>query len=199
MRLRETVTSDEREEFFLARMLYPHVEAGTRATLVREEDAAGEFDTGITVEHRDSAGELFRIRRPASPNEIAALARIFRGAGIRRAPQMGQDDLLIVLDAKERVLGGVISRRMSDTYMRLDWLALGRRRRGRGIGAVLVRELLERLRAQGIRVVSTGFFRPAFFRSLGFGVDRRYAGLVRFLTPDPDEVKPARDISDPEP
>lgn len=198
MRLRETVTSDEREEFFLARMLYPHVDPGTRAMLVREEDAAGEFDTGITVEHKDNAGELFRIRRPASPNEIAALARIFRGAGIRRAPQMGQDHLLIVLDAKERVLGGVISRGMSDTYMRLEWLALSRQRRGRGIGAVLVRELLERLRAQGVRVVSTGFFRPAFFRSLGFGVDRRYAGLVRFLTPDPDEVKPARDISDPE-
>jgi long-subunit acyl-CoA synthetase (AMP-forming)/ribosomal protein S18 acetylase RimI-like enzyme len=200
--LRDTAHPSETDEFFLARMLYPHVDPRGRAVLVREEDQPGEFDTGVTVEHVDSEGEVFRIRRPANPGEIAALGRVFRAAGIRRTPRAGEDDLLLVTDADERVLGGLISRRISDTYARLDWLALGRHRRARGIGSILIREFLERLRAQGVRVVSTGFFRPAFFANFGFGVDPRYAGLVRFLdaeSPAPlPGVKPTRDDSERE-
>jgi predicted N-acetyltransferase YhbS len=91
------------------------------------------------------------------------------------------------------VLGGLIFRRISETYVRLDWLALGRHRRGRGIGSTLIRDFLERLRVQGVRVVSTGFFRPAFFANFGFGVDPRYAGLVRFLdTPGPEAQPPVK-------
>ena len=55
-----------------------------------------------------------------------------------------------------------------------------------GIGSVLLTEFVERLSAQGVRVVSTGFFRPSFFSKHGFGVDPRYAGIVRFLQPDPE-------------
>jgi long-subunit acyl-CoA synthetase (AMP-forming)/GNAT superfamily N-acetyltransferase len=201
-RLRDTAHPSEMDEFFLARMLYPHVDPRGRAVLVREEDQPGEFDTGVTVEHVDSEGGVFRIRRPANPGEIAALGRVFRAAGIRRIPRAGEDDLLLVIDSDERVLGGLISRRISDTYVRLDWLALGRHRRARGIGSILIREFLERLRAQGVRVVSTGFFRPAFFANFGFGVDPRYAGLVRFLDTEspapPPGVKPARDDSERE-
>jgi len=44
-------------------------------------------------------------------------------------------------------------------------------------------EFLERLRAHGVRAVSTGFFRPAFFAKFGFGVDPRYPGIVKILEP----------------
>jgi GNAT superfamily N-acetyltransferase len=94
------------------------------------------------------------------------------------------------------VLGGLISRRLSDTYARLDWLALSRHRRARGVGSALIREFLERQRAEGVEVVSTGFFRPAFFANFGFGVDPRYAGLVCFL--DTSAAEPARVKRGPE-
>ncbi|NNE43646.1 MAG: GNAT family N-acetyltransferase, partial [Gemmatimonadetes bacterium] len=190
-RLRESAHPNEHEEFFLARMLYPHVNPRGRAVLVRQEDTAGGFDTGIAVEQQDGAGEVFRIRRPVNPGEIGALARVFRGAGIRRTPRLGQDDLLVVTDDRERIIGGIISRHLSETYVRLDWLALSRHRRGRGIGSRLVLDFLERMRAEGVRVVSTGFFRPGFFSNFGFGVDPRYAGLVKFLEPEPGEAPTA--------
>ncbi len=182
--LREEFPLGERDEFFLARMLYPHVDPRGRAVLVREEDPAGAAEAGVEVEHRDSLGDVFRIRRPANPNETSALYRVFRASNFRRMHDSGGHDLLVVTDGRGRVIGGVIYRRMSETYVVLDWIVLSRRRRGRGIGSVLLIEFLERLRAQGVKAVSTGFFRPSFFSKFGFGVDPRYAGLVRFLEPD---------------
>ena len=182
--LKESTTPSDAEEFFLARMLYPHVDPRGRATLVHEEDARGGFEAGIVVEYRDPVGHLFRIRRPASPNEVGALSRIFRTANFRRLPAADRDDLLLVMEDPDRVVGGIIYTHVSETYVRLDWIVVSRHRRGRGVGRALVTEFLERLRAQGVRVVSTGFFRPAFFARFGFGVDPRYAGIVRFLEPE---------------
>jgi GNAT superfamily N-acetyltransferase len=182
--LKETFSPTVTEEFFLARMLYPHVDPRAKAVLVREEDARGGFETGIVVEQRDRAGRPFRIHRPANPHEISSLTRIFRNANLRRLPSPDRDELLIVTEEPDRVVGGIIYTRISETYVRLDWVVVSHHRRGRGIGRALVTEFLERLRAQGVQVVSTGFFRPAFFARFGFGVDPRYAGIVRILTPE---------------
>jgi long-subunit acyl-CoA synthetase (AMP-forming)/GNAT superfamily N-acetyltransferase len=201
--LKETFSPTVTEEFFLARMLYPHVDPRAKAVLVREEDARGGFETGIVVEQRDRTGRPFRIHRPANPHEISSLTRIFRNANLRRLPSPDRDELLIVTEEPDRVVGGIIYTRISETYVRLDWVVVSHHRRGRGIGRALVTEFLERLRAQGVQVVSTGFFRPAFFARFGFGVDPRYAGIVRILTPEgpggetpaPEPTSPSR--SDP--
>jgi long-subunit acyl-CoA synthetase (AMP-forming)/GNAT superfamily N-acetyltransferase len=179
--LRDTCELSGHEEFWLARMLYPHVEPRTRALLVREEEPRGGFHTGIEVEYEDHLGERFRIRRPVNPNEISALVRVFGAANFRRVPTTEHHDSLIATDVRGRVAGGIIFRRMSATYVRLEWIVVGRHRRSRGIGGALLSEFLQRMKAQGVQAVSTGFFRPAFFAAHGFGVDPRYAGLVRFL------------------
>ena len=181
--LREGHTLSDREEFFLARVLYPHLDPKGRAILVREEDLWGGAATGVIVERRDPKGEIYRVRRPANPNEISALYRIFRTEEFRTIPGREASDHLIVTDETDRVIGGLIYRRMSETYVRLEWIVVGHMRRGRGIGAALLVEFLERLRANGVRAVSTGFFRPAFFAKFGFGVDPRYPGIVKILEP----------------
>lgn len=180
-RLRERLALDDRQEFFLARMIYPHVDPRGRAVLVREEDARGVPAAGVEVEHRDPNGEVFRIRRPANPNETNALIRIFRASNFRRVPTSPDHDLLVALDDTGRVIGGVIFRRPSATFVVLEWIVVSRYRRGRGIGTELLRDFLERLKVQGVRAVSTGFFRPGFFAQFGFGVDPRYAGIVKIL------------------
>jgi hypothetical protein len=180
-RLRAKLALDDRQEFFLARMIYPHVDPRGRAVLVHEEDPRGAPAAGVEVEHRDPTGEVYRIRRPANPNETNALIRIFRASNFRRVPTSPDHDLLVALDETRRVIGGVIYRRPSATFVVLEWIVVSRYRRGRGIGTVLLRDFLERLKVQGVRAVSTGFFRPGFFAQFGFGVDPRYAGIVKLL------------------
>jgi hypothetical protein len=42
-------------------------------------------------------------------------------------------------------------------------------------------EFFNRLRAAGGKRVTTGFFRPEYFYSHGFTIEKRYAGLVKEL------------------
>lgn len=181
--LRADVSLEPDEEFLLARLVYPHVDPRGRAVLTREEGLEGERATGVETEQLDAKGDPVRIRRPANPNETNALYRVFGASNFRQLEAPGQD-LLVALDASGRVVGGVIFRRTSEKFCRLRWVVVSRHRRGRGIGHLLVRELISRLRAEGMEAVATGFFRPTFFAKFGFGVDPRYAGLVLQLHPE---------------
>jgi predicted N-acetyltransferase YhbS len=78
---------------------------------------------------------------------------------------------------------------VSESYARLEWIVVSHLHRGRGIGGALLEDFLERMRAEEVRAVSTGFFRPAFFARFGFGVDPRYPGLVKILEPAADTSK----------
>jgi GNAT superfamily N-acetyltransferase len=176
--LREAFTLSDREEFCLARILYPHVDPRGRAVLLREEDFLGEAAPDVETEQRDATGETYRVRRPANPNEISELYRVFHEADFRPFPTREETDHLVATDADGRVIGGIIFRRMSATYVRLEWIVVSVHRQGRGLGSALLLEFMERLLARGVQVLSTGFFSPQFFRDFGFGVDPRYAGLV---------------------
>ncbi len=181
--LRESFALGELEEFFLARVLYPHLDPGERAALVREEDRGGGSTTGLRVDRKDAEGRVFRVRRPANPNEISALDRIFRVEDFRRMSSREAIDHLVATDEADRIIGGLVFRRVSESYVRLEWIVVGNLHRGRGIGGELLDDFLERMRAEGVRAVSTGFFRPVFFSKFGFGVDPRYPGLVKILEP----------------
>ena len=98
--LREAHDLSADEEFFLARMLYPHVDPRARAVLTREEDLPGALAVGIEVEVHDAAGDVVRIRRPVNPNETNALYRIFRASNFRQLPAGGDHDLLVATDAR---------------------------------------------------------------------------------------------------
>ena len=45
----------------------------------------------------------------------------------------------------------------------------------------MIQEFFKRLRAAGLRTVTTGFFRPEYFYGYGFRIEKRYAGLVKSL------------------
>jgi N-acetylglutamate synthase-like GNAT family acetyltransferase len=53
--------------------------------------------------------------------------------------------------------------------------------RRKGVADGLMKELFNRLRAAGTKTVTTGFFRPQYFYSYGFIIEKRYAGLVKNL------------------
>jgi long-subunit acyl-CoA synthetase (AMP-forming)/GNAT superfamily N-acetyltransferase len=179
--LRERFPLTDRQEFFLAQTLYPHVDPEGKAMLVRERAEGAGHGTGMEVTYQDAEGEEFRIHPPRNPNEVGALSRVFRAANFRRVPSAEQDELLVVTQAQGRVIGGLIFHRPSATYAHLEWLVVSRHRRGRGIGAVLLREFLDRVKAQGVLAVSTGFFHRQFFARFDFVIDPRYAGQVRIL------------------
>ncbi|MFH0882164.1 MAG: hypothetical protein V2A56_04190, partial [bacterium] len=55
----------------------------------------------------------------------------------------------------------------------------------RGLASGLIEDIAGRLASAGVRVLKTSFMMREFFEPLGFQIDRRYGGLVRFLATDP--------------
>ena len=67
------------------------------------------------------------------------------------------------------------------TSAHLEKIVVAERFRKKGVADGLMRELFNRLRATGVKTVTTGFFRPEFFYAYGFAIEKRYAGLVKNL------------------
>ena len=61
---------------------------------------------------------------------------------------------------------------------------MAERSRRKGVADGLMHQFFNRLRAAGTLTLTTGFFRPEYFYSYGFKIERRYAGLVKSLDED---------------
>ena len=73
----------------------------------------------------------------------------------------------------------------SGSSAHLEKIAVAERYRRKGVADGLMRQFFNRLRAAGISTLTTGFFRPEYFYSYGFKIERRYAGLVKELAEEP--------------
>lgn len=63
----------------------------------------------------------------------------------------------------------------------MDKIVVSERYRRLGISDKLMNELFNRLLAEKIDFVTTGFFRPEYFYKFGFKIEKKYTGLVKDL------------------
>ena len=63
----------------------------------------------------------------------------------------------------------------------MDKIVVSERYRRLGISDKLMNELFNRLLAEKIDFVTTGFFRPEYFYKFGFKIEKKYTGLVKEL------------------
>ena len=76
-----------------------------------------------------------------------------------------------------------------DKQAHLEKIVVAYAYRRKGVADGLMKEFFNRLRAAGIKTVTTGFFRPEYFYGHGFRIEKRYAGLVKSLE-DPEPATP---------
>jgi GNAT superfamily N-acetyltransferase len=182
--LRAGVALDPDEDFFLARLSFPHL---------RPEDTAGFVDTEfgdrsrgemvVTVEDRD--GNNLRIRHALNPREVARLHRLFLDANLEVHFRQ-EHRYLVALNDRNRVIGGIYYDVEEDgTGAHLEKIVVAQRYRRCGIAEGLMNEFFNRLRDAGVTTVTTGFFRPEYFYTFDFKIEKKYAGLVKKLQDRP--------------
>ncbi len=188
--LRSRVEVGADDDSFLARLSHPYL---------RPEDAA-EFelsdrgDSEVVVQFEDQEGSVFRVRHAMNPKEVGRLHRQFLAAklDVRFRPE---HQYLVALNERNHIIGGIYYHVEEDGQAaHLEKIVVAERYRKKGIAEGLMNEFFNRLRAAGVKAVTTGFFRPAFFYSYGFKIEKRYAGLVKSLEqegPPPAPVNPA--------
>ncbi len=169
------------EDYFLARLSFPHLRPGDLAGYVAAESSRGGGRIEMMVTFEDRKGRPFQVRHALNPREVGRLHRQFiESRFLIRFRE--EHRFLVAVNDLGHLLGGLAYEvNDEDRTAHLEKIVVAPRCQRLGIGNALMQELFYRLGAAGIRAVTTGYFRPAYFQSLGFRVERQHAGLVRSL------------------
>ncbi len=178
--LRSMMEPGSDDEYFLARLSYPHLQPGDAAVFVPT-GVGGSRRADVVVSMTDQLGRRFQIRPPVSPREVSRLHRLFVEASLPVSFGSEHDFLIAVGDRGEPIGGLFYDVDADSRTAHLDKIVVAERFRRHGVGEALMGEFIERLRGAGLARLMTGYFRPEFFRRFGFAVDPRVGGLVREL------------------
>jgi hypothetical protein len=178
--LRRHMAAGSREEYFLARLTYPHLRPGDQAGFLSTE-TGGVRQTDVVVTLEDHEGRPFQVRHPISPKEVARLHRLFLAAklDVRFGPE---HEYLVAIGERGQLVGGLfyeIDREAGVAH--LEKIVVSEPFRKLGVSDGVMNEHFNRLRGAGIKRLTTGYFRPSYFYRFGFTVEKRYAGLVKEL------------------
>jgi GNAT superfamily N-acetyltransferase len=179
--LRARLQLESEDDYFLARLSFPYLRPEDEATYVAAE-AGGVHQSEMVVTVDDSDGRAYHVRHALSAKEVARLHRLFLDA---KLPVQFRPEhrFLVAINDRGSLVGGLFYEIQPDSQQaHMDKVVVAEAFQGRGVAGVLIEELVNRLRTDGFRTLTTGFFRPEFFYRYGFTVERRYAGLVRELT-----------------
>ncbi len=183
--LHQSFPLDESETYFLARMTYSHLNPAQRVHLELLEEG-GEAKAELVEDVRDSSGEALTIRAPASPKETIRLHHLFEQSGLAVVFRP-EHRFLLILDDQENVAGGIFYRSLERGTVHMEKIVVGPRHRGRGVGEMLMKNFMQRMRDLGEVRVTTGFFQPHYFYQFGFRLERGFSGLVKDLERTPED------------
>jgi predicted GNAT family acetyltransferase len=170
----------EKENFFLTRLTYPFLKPTDTAAIIKTK-AEGEERSDLVIKLFDSDGVPFYIRRPSNPKEISKLHQIFLEANLL-VNFRPEHQFLVAVSERGFIIGGLFYTQMNETTIHMDKIVVSNRYRRKEISEGLMNEFSKRLKNEGYKYLTTGFFRPEYFYRFGFSVERKYTGLVKDLS-----------------
>jgi long-subunit acyl-CoA synthetase (AMP-forming)/GNAT superfamily N-acetyltransferase len=175
------------EDYFLARLSYPYLRPEDEVQYVAAAPG-GTQQSEMVVTLEDGDGNPYRIRHALSAKEVGRLHRLFLAAKLQ-VQFRPEHRFLVAISERGNLIGGLFYEEQPEaSSAHMDKIVVADGFKGRGIAGALIEELRNRLRTAGCRSLTTGFFRPQFFYSMGFTVERRYAGLVQSLVENDQEA-----------
>ncbi len=178
--LRNRLKLEPGDDYFLARIPFAYLRPEDSVDFVSS-DLGGEYQSEIVVTLEDLDGNIFRVRHALIPKEVERLHRLFLAAklDVRFGPE---HRYLVAISDREQIIGGIYyTVEESGTAAHLEKIVVAEPYRRKGVADGLMKQFFNRLRAAGVHTLTTGFFRPEYFYSYGFKIERRYAGLVKEL------------------
>ena len=184
--LRAHLTLGADDDYFLARLSYPYLRPEDEVEYVAAA-AGGTQQSEMVVTNEDTDGNPYQIRHALSAKEVGRLHRLFMSARLQ-VQFRPEHRFLVAISDRGNLIGGIFYEEQPEAQSaHLEKIVVAEGFQRRGIAAALIEELKNRLRTAGRRSLTTGFFRPQFFYSMGFTVERRYAGLYLSLVDREEE------------
>lgn len=175
----------QKEEFFLARLSYPHLKPTDEAALLKVRGEGSDV-ANLVVQHRDNDGNPFYIRHPVNPKEISKLHQLFieTNLSVHFYPE---HEYLVAVSERGFIIGGLFYNPVDEETVHMEKIVVSNRYRRKGISESLMKDLFNRLKSEHYKSVTTGFFRPEYFYRFGFRIERKYSGLFKELLPASEE------------
>lgn len=169
----------EDEKYFITRFVFEHVDAADYTELISQEvGQGGRLDLAVIVQ--DDSGDLYRIRPPLHPKEIARFHKLMHAASLRVQFQI-EHEFLFIFDKRDQLAGGVFWKKSGSQIGHLEKIVIAPAYQNKHLSKRLGAELFDRLRFKNYKHLTVGFFQAGYFYSLGFEIDKKYGGLVKHL------------------
>ena len=168
---------DEDEKFFLARMLFPHVDGADYVELVSTKYGKEE-KLNLVYQTECQDGRLYRIRPPFIPKEIAQFHTILSESSLN-STFTAEHDFLLAFNNRNRIAGGLYWKNIDGNKIHLEWVAIRQKYQKISLSKQLMLDFFKRKKHQGIKTITVGFYAEKFFFKYGFKIDKQFGGLVK--------------------
>jgi len=181
-RIEEILTNtklNDDDKFFLARMLYPHIDAADYVELVKT-NKGDKKNLDLVFKTEDSKGKIFTIRPPFQPKEIAKFQSIISKENLSVTFNANHEFLFLVND-RNTVIGGLYYKIKNKTRVHLEWVVIMKKYQHRNLSKRLMDDFFNRMKQIGQKMITVGFYHESFFYKQGFNIDQSFGGLVKKL------------------
>ena len=177
--IQKMISLTEEEKYFLARMLFPHVDPADYVELVNTVKGNDE-KLNLVYRTEGGDGQLYHIRPPFLPKEVAYFHSLMAKENLSGTFRHSHEFLLI-FNSRNRLVGGLYWDTPNQARIHLEWIIIRKRYRQLQLSKRLMTEFYHRMKQRGSQIITVGFYLESFFYKQGFKIDREYGGLVKKL------------------
>ncbi|MFC1565024.1 GNAT family N-acetyltransferase [candidate division KSB1 bacterium] len=177
--LQETLSRPADMKVF-SRLIFPEAKTFQKPEVVKVEEQDKELII-LSTRIRDKNRKKYTVREPVEPSEIGELYRLFFRENFPLVITE-QDNYLIVLDNNEQIVGGICYRKEDKEIIYLKGIIVSSPLKGKGVRVSLLEDFSNRMINLGIKVIKTQYYLKDFYSDQGFIVDKRWGGIVKFLS-----------------
>jgi len=175
--IQSQINLNKTEKYFLARMLFPHVDSAEYVELVTTQYGKTE-KLNLVMQTECLDGKIYNIRPPFIPKEIAHFHTILIKSSLN-STFTSEHDFLLAFNNRNRIAGGLYWKNIDYETVHLEWVAIKDKYQKISLSKRLMSDFFKRKKHQGIKIITVGFYAETFFAKHGFKIDKRFAGLVR--------------------
>jgi len=169
----------EEEKFFLARMLFPHVDAADYIELVTTAHGQ-EARINLVSQTECTDGKLYRMRPPFVPKEIARFHNLLTESALS-VTFTSAHEFLFAFNSRNRLTGGLYWKNMEKGRIHLEWVVIRKKYRKIELSKRIMADFFKRMKHDEIDVITVGFYAQEFFSKHGFKIEKQYGGMVKRL------------------
>lgn len=176
--LTDDPSCSESNKYFLARLIYEHIDPAKYAELITHSAGKKILDLAVQIKNKD--GKIFTIRPPLKPKEIAQFHDLLLTNNF--FPYFREEHkFLIIVNENNQLAGGVYWKMTNEKSAYINQLAIHEKYQRSGLGKSLILELMHRITKLNVTQLSAEMTHIEFFQKLGFQKDASFPGLVKEL------------------